>query len=588
MSGSESQTSFANSSVKDAALKPAHFRQFVESLLCLVLAVIVFRTFEVEGYMISTGSMAPALLGFHKQVVCPTCQFPFTFGVSYRPESSRGMTGDGDEQHGSDVHGYSEGERQLCTCPNCGQRAIDISQVPRNQGDQLLVFREAYWLRPPRRWEVIVFRNPYETTQAYVKRLAGLPGETIAIRQGDVYADGRLCQKNYATQKAMRISVYNHDYEPSDDPEWQSRWRPDSAWKAEGHGFQIQEPVSPSKLTKPRSDGSVHGLNLAPEETSFAWVTYGHFLRAGGRHVTSVALPIVEEGLKWPPAMLPARFDVKTRRLTVTGVMSLELWERLRKVSDDAKYREAVDQLYHRSHLSPVMDDYGYNRLTSQSSENAVRDLMVSLRLDVSAPATSPPADRQFAIDMTDGANTYRVLVDFSGREVQLLSNPETAPQYAPLRKAALQTAWETEPCQIEMSLIDRQVTVAINGEEIFPAWPIPEPLPAGEPPRFPVRLGSRGLAARVDSLQLFRDVYYTSKGDEKPFTLKNDELYVLGDNSPVSLDSRRWKNGAVPIRLLLGKPFVVHLPSRQMKIRIGDSIRHIRIPDFPRIRYIR
>jgi hypothetical protein len=86
----------------------------------------------------------------------------------------------------------------------------------------------------------------------------------------------------------------------------------------------------------------------------------------------------------------------------------------------------------------------------------------------------------------------------------------------------------------------------------------------------------------------MFRDVYYTSQPGDKPYTLEEDEFYVLGDNSPVSLDSRRWKDGAVPMRLLLGKPFVVHLPSQQMKIRIGDSIHHIRIPDFPRVRYIR
>lgn len=138
------------------------------------------------------------------------------------------------------------------------------------------------------------------------------------------------------------------------------------------------------------------------------------------------------------------------------------------------------------------------------------------------------------------------------------------------------------------MSLFDRQVTVAINGEEIFPAWPIPTPIPQNEAPRFPVRFGTHGLPVRVNSIKLYRDVYYTRKKEDKPFTLKEEELFVLGDNSPVSLDSRRWKNGAVPQKLLLGKPFVVHLPSRQMKVRLGESIRHIRIPNFSRIRYIR
>jgi hypothetical protein len=435
---------------------------------------------------------------------------------------------------------------------------------------------------------VIVFRNPYEPSQAYVKRLAGLPGEMIEIRSGDVYANGTLCQKDYPTQTAVRIPVYDHNYEPTDDPEWLPRWRPDSGWQQEGHGFVMRGNSTSTEPVQEETDPVLHGLPSSPVETPWTWLTYGHYLRFGGRHVTAVALPIVEEQLQWPADMLPARFDVKTRQLMVTGVLPVELWERLRQVSPDAEYREAVDQLYHRSRLSPVMDDYGYNRLTSQSSENAVRDLMLSVMLDVSGPSASPATDRQFAIDMTDGETAFRLILDFGSREVRLLENPDSAAGDEPLRTAAMPADWENAPCRVEMSLFDRQVTVAINGKEVFPAWPISEPMPKTEPPRFPVRLGSRGLAGRVDSLQLFRDVYYTSKPGDKPFTLKDDEMYVLGDNSPVSLDSRRWKNGAVPLRLLLGKPFVVHLPSRQMKIRIGESTRHIRIPDFPRVRYIR
>lgn len=604
MRGSESETHFANPTANAAAPhgnflslpppkhagKPSHFRQLVESLLCLALAVMVFRTFLVEGYMISTGSMGPYLLGFHKQVVCPTCQFPFAFGVSYQTEGSRTISGDNEGQTPTeDFNGHAT-EPQLCTCPNCGQRAIDISQVPRNQGDQLLVYREAYWMRMPRRWEVIVFRNPYETTQAYVKRLAGLPGETIVIREGDVYANGTLCRKDYPTQNVVRIPVYNHNFEPTDDPEWQPRWQPDNTWKREGHGFVTTGETRSSvpEASNEINENSAFDLKLSSDETPFDWVTYGHYVRVGGWHVTKLIVPALEEILKWPHDLLPAQFDAKTRQLSIQGVMSLDLRERLRGVSNDPKFHQVVDQLYHRSHFSPVTDDYGYNRTTYQSGKNAVRDLMLSIQLSAAkSPATGNPP-RQFAIDMTDGQETFRCLLDFQQKEIRLLGNPEQAPGAKPLRTAPLKPEWENEPCQIEMSLFDRQVSVAIDGEEIFPAWPIPTPIPTKEAPRFPVRVGTRGLAARVDSLKLFRDVYYTSKGDEKPFPLKEDELYVLGDNSPISLDSRRWDNGAVPLRLLLGKPFVVHLPSRQMKIRLGESIRHIRVPDFSRIRYIR
>ncbi|MCA9067860.1 MAG: signal peptidase I, partial [Planctomycetaceae bacterium] len=334
MRGSESDTHFANSTANDAAPKSqfmtlpppthtgksSHFRQLVESLLCLALAVMVFRTFEVEGYMISTRSMGPALLGFHKQVVCPTCQYPFAFGVSYQREGSRTISGENEQSETEDFNGQTS-ERQLCTCPNCGQRAIDISQVPRNQGDQLLVYREAYWQRLPRRWEVIVFRNPYETTQAYVKRLAGLPGETIEIREGDVYANGTLCRKDYAAQNAVRIPVYDHDFEPTDDPEWQSRWQPGQTWKRVGHGFvtQGETPSLPPDPTMEVDENSAFDLKLSTQENPFDWLTYGHYIRSGGSHVTKVKVPELEEFLQWPHNLLPAQFDAKTRLLSIQG-----------------------------------------------------------------------------------------------------------------------------------------------------------------------------------------------------------------------------------------------------------------------------
>ncbi len=589
MPGTESQTSAADPPEQPAARSAERFptrrgglsqvRQFMESLLCLALAVIVFRTFEVEGYMISTGSMAPSLLGFQKRVVCPTCKYPFAFGVSYQSDDGGTIAGDGEEADALDE------PRQFCTCPNCGQRAIEISRVPRNQGDQLLVFREAYWWRLPRRWEVVVFRNPYETTQAYVKRLAGLPGETIEIRNGDVYADGHLCRKDYRTQKAVRIPVYDHDYEPTDDPEWHSRWQPDPGWKRDGHGFLTRgESVVPKRV------GEIDKANSAraSAESPWSWVTYGNYFRSGGGHVTSVDVPIIEDGLKWPADLSPAQFDLKTRRLSVTGVMSAELRERLLAVSGDPEFQNAVEQLSERSHYSPVMDEYGYNRPSTFSGQNAVRDVMISAKLDIDDNQPADPPHRQFAIDMTDGLNTFRMLWDFREREIRLLRNPERSPNALPVRTAVLRPEWDAEPCDVEMSLIDRQVTAAVNGEEIFPAWPIADPPDARPSPRYPVRFGAQGVAARLGALQLFRDVYYTSEEDAKPFFLKDGEIYVLGDNSPVSLDSRRWDNGAVPLKLLLGKPFVVHLPSRQMEIRIGETIRHIRVPDFSRVRYIR
>jgi signal peptidase I len=68
--------------------------------------------------------------------------------------------------------------------------------------DHILINRAAYWFADPRRGDLVAFRvrgipgieaeARYDATQEthFVKRLVGLPGETIEIRDGHVFADG--------------------------------------------------------------------------------------------------------------------------------------------------------------------------------------------------------------------------------------------------------------------------------------------------------------------------------------------------------------------------------------------------------------
>jgi len=59
-------------------------------------------------------------------------------------------------------------------------------------GDFLLVDRLVYRVRAPRRGEVIVFAAPDAGGGVrYVKRIAGLPGDTLRMRQGVLSVDGR-------------------------------------------------------------------------------------------------------------------------------------------------------------------------------------------------------------------------------------------------------------------------------------------------------------------------------------------------------------------------------------------------------------
>ena len=53
--------------------------------------------------------------------------------------------------------------------------------------DRIVAFRLAYIASEPRRFDIVVFRYPDDETVLFVKRIIGLPGETVEIRDGQVY-----------------------------------------------------------------------------------------------------------------------------------------------------------------------------------------------------------------------------------------------------------------------------------------------------------------------------------------------------------------------------------------------------------------
>ena len=60
--------------------------------------------------------------------------------------------------------------------------------------DRLLANKIIYKIRQPHRWEVIIFKCPEDPKKYFVKRLVGLPGETVEIKNGHVYINGVCMQ----------------------------------------------------------------------------------------------------------------------------------------------------------------------------------------------------------------------------------------------------------------------------------------------------------------------------------------------------------------------------------------------------------
>ena len=57
-------------------------------------------------------------------------------------------------------------------------------------GDRLIANRLSYVLGEPQRYDIVVFKYPDDESKLYIKRIIGLPGETVEIRDGLVYIDG--------------------------------------------------------------------------------------------------------------------------------------------------------------------------------------------------------------------------------------------------------------------------------------------------------------------------------------------------------------------------------------------------------------
>ncbi len=71
-----------------------------------------------------------------------------------------------------------------------------------HHGERLLVDKISYRFVEPSRGEIIVFKNPSDTTEQFVKRVIGLPGDKVAIIQGVVYVNDQSITEDYTLQPA--------------------------------------------------------------------------------------------------------------------------------------------------------------------------------------------------------------------------------------------------------------------------------------------------------------------------------------------------------------------------------------------------
>lgn len=75
-------------------------------------------------------------------------------------------------------------------------------------GDRLIGFRLAYLFNGPKRGDIIIFRFPDDESKLFVKRVVGLPGETVQIRDGQVYINGAVTPTEFPHVKGTPTGNY--------------------------------------------------------------------------------------------------------------------------------------------------------------------------------------------------------------------------------------------------------------------------------------------------------------------------------------------------------------------------------------------
>jgi signal peptidase I len=374
----------------------------------------------------------------------------------------------------------------------------------------------------------------------YIKRLIGLPGETIAICQGDLYVlDPELLGLSYPDDRAkartpqelwqleymhindpkaldrwengafkiirkgpdqilaMKRIVYDNDHPPRDLPgeEWQ-RWLGDGWKDAGGHGFR--------------------------HEGGPSWLRYRHLLRHS------------DPNDKGPP-----------KKQLITDFLGYNSWE----------------GGIHGRH----------------PAENWVGDLVLDCE------AVVEKAEGELVLELSRGPDRFQARFDLGSGTCSLLrvsdgKETELARKPTRLNKAGTY--------RLRFANVDRRLTVWVDKELPFGDEGnydgLRDPAPTENDLQPASIAASSGVTVR--GLKLWRDTYYTvntgagpSGGDialdpGDPHSWKTLRkwpvmtMYVqpghylcLGDNSPESSDGRSW--GLVPERLLLGRAVLVYYP---------------------------
>jgi len=583
-------------------------REAIESVIIAVVLAFLFRAFEAEAFVIPTGSMAPTLRGRYLSVQCEKCGNWHQVGASIDEVS-----------HGNAI---TQTLCPMCQHPNMTAEPVGTSLVstyPGLNGDRILVNKFAYDSGDPQRWDVIVFKFPANAKQNYIKRLVGLPNESLRIEQGDVYTRGpnesewTIQRKPPAKLWAMLQPVHDSHFVSDEliDCGWPTRWQPqsngtDNSWQTDDHGRSFSLDATAS--------------------TDLQWLRYEH------------------------------------------TVAATEYWQMI----EDKEPLPTDDIFGPRPSL--ITDFYAYNakvhyRQNRSSSPSGVCGAHWVGDLAVTCDVELKSDGGVVALELIESTQRYQCHFDLKTGQARLLLVSDTSSFDAvegasPSQERQASTFVRGNARhQIKFANVDNQLFVWVDGKHITFDGPTTFSNARRQRPRWsqadpgdlsPIGLGIQGASATVHRLQVQRDIYYVavkpnsdgmiieysrpavgrsldtlsrwmrahlapgdsgtvqlddyfrfpeawSEGDlfdqrgAEEFDLHEDQFFPMGDNSPSSKDARIWEGDHyVPRELLLGKAFMIYYPQGQIPGFPGRmSLEGVRVidalpPDFTRMGLIR
>ncbi|TWU04230.1 signal peptidase I [Stieleria varia] len=597
--------------IRAEAIRTSGQRETIEAIVVAFILAMLFRAFIAEAFVIPTGSMAPTLMGAHKDLECQQCGQSFQVGASKERREQR--------QVSTVVAGM---------CPNCRYvNSLDLKDAPDHgtfNGDRILVSKFAYTIADPERWDVIVFKFPGNPKQNYIKRLVGLPGETLRIQHGDVYArplGDSSGNAEQATETILRkpvdklLAMQHHVY----DSDRQSELLIQSGYpsRIQPWAENTSEPPTDSWTVKQSADGLTAQLKANDDELH--WLRYFH---------------------RWPRpeqwATAKANGDLRDVEPyscgAITDFYAYDCYINVHSSTIYSEYPVTSTGLIGGGFNGTFRDDYVsggdldtlQGRASFGESDRAytgqhwVGDLIMDSEIELGSDC------KELLLELIESGVKYQCSVDLAtGKATLKIDDGQTRPFTAadgtestsPTAATSLRAG---RTANVRMSNCDDQLLlwvdnklVSFDGPTTFDSLryrPADEASPRYQPgvhplDAAPVGLAVRGGSATVHHVGVSRDMYYIaanvdSRGifdydiDElsgivgqnlhpyqavrdiqdmmsQPetwdqidvwksrrsiaFDLQADQFFPMGDNSPESLDARLWANakrvGGLPDR---------------------------------------